>query len=124
GEHRLVRAPQGHAADASRAGPRARRRGDEQPPARDHVPPRRHERGRVRGRGGAARPARRAPARPPAAAARAGRGGGGGVKRALVTGCAGFVGSHLCERLTADGWRVTGVDAFTPYYERTAKEAN
>jgi UDP-glucuronate 4-epimerase len=46
------------------------------------------------------------------------------VKRALVTGCAGFVGSHLCERLTADGWRVTGVDAFTPYYERTAKEAN
>ncbi|HEY1366216.1 MAG TPA: NAD-dependent epimerase/dehydratase family protein [Gaiellaceae bacterium] len=46
------------------------------------------------------------------------------MKRAVVTGCAGFVGSHLCERLTADGWSVTGVDAFTPYYERAAKEAN
>ena len=32
------------------------------------------------------------------------------VKRALVTGGAGFLGSHLCERLIADGWRVTCVD--------------
>jgi UDP-glucuronate 4-epimerase len=44
--------------------------------------------------------------------------------RALVTGCAGFIGSHLCERLLLDGWDVTGVDCFTPYYERELKEAN
>ena len=30
--------------------------------------------------------------------------------RAVVTGGAGFLGSHLCERLLADGWRVTCVD--------------
>ena len=36
--------------------------------------------------------------------------------RAMVTGCAGFVGSHLTERLLAEGWQVTGVDAFTDYY--------
>jgi nucleoside-diphosphate-sugar epimerase len=45
--------------------------------------------------------------------------------RALVTGVAGFVGSHLAERLVADGWStVVGVDAFTPYYDRSAKAAN
>jgi nucleoside-diphosphate-sugar epimerase len=44
--------------------------------------------------------------------------------RALVTGCAGFIGSHLCEQLVLDGWDVTGVDCFTPYYERELKEAN
>ena len=44
-------------------------------------------------------------------------------KDALVTGCAGFIGSHLSERLVADGWRVIGVDAFTPYYARAEKEA-
>jgi UDP-glucuronate 4-epimerase len=43
---------------------------------------------------------------------------------ALVTGCAGFVGSHLVDRLVADGWRVRGVDAFTDYYPREEKEAN
>jgi dTDP-glucose 4,6-dehydratase len=32
------------------------------------------------------------------------------VKRAVVTGGAGFLGSHLCERLVADGWRVICVD--------------
>jgi UDP-glucuronate 4-epimerase len=46
------------------------------------------------------------------------------IRRALVTGAAGFIGSHLCERLLADGWRVTGVDCFTDYYPRTDKEAN
>jgi len=46
------------------------------------------------------------------------------VTSALVTGCAGFIGSHLCERLAADGLRVTGVDAFTDYYDRPSKEAN
>ena len=43
---------------------------------------------------------------------------------ALVTGCAGFVGSHLVERLLGDGWRVLGVDAFTDYYARADKERN
>lgn len=43
---------------------------------------------------------------------------------ALVTGCAGFVGSHLAERLLADGWRVRGLDAFTDYYPRAQKERN
>jgi len=43
---------------------------------------------------------------------------------ALVTGVAGFVGSHLAERLLDDGWRVRGVDAFTDYYPRAEKEAN
>jgi UDP-glucuronate decarboxylase len=37
-------------------------------------------------------------------------GGQGGGRRAVVTGGAGFLGSHLCERLLADGWQVTCVD--------------
>lgn len=44
--------------------------------------------------------------------------------RALVTGGAGFIGSHLAERLLADGWDVTAVDAFTDYYARDLKERN
>lgn len=44
--------------------------------------------------------------------------------KCLVTGAAGFVGSHLCERLLADGHTVVGVDAFIPYYPRPDKEAN
>src|SRR5262245_26096377 len=44
--------------------------------------------------------------------------------RCVVTGCAGFIGSHLCERLLADGHAVTGVDCFTPYYPRPVKECN
>jgi len=51
-------------------------------------------------------------------------GAGGGTRKALVTGAAGFIGSHLCERLLADGWQVTGVDCFTDYYARSAKERN
>jgi nucleoside-diphosphate-sugar epimerase len=43
---------------------------------------------------------------------------------ALVTGSAGFIGSHLCEQLLEDGWSVTGVDCFTPFYARERKEGN
>lgn len=44
--------------------------------------------------------------------------------RALVTGCAGFIGSHLVEALLGAGWEVLGVDAFTENYSRSVKEAN
>jgi nucleoside-diphosphate-sugar epimerase len=44
--------------------------------------------------------------------------------RCLVTGAAGFIGSHLCERLLQDGHEVVGLDAFIPYYPRPLKEAN
>ncbi len=44
--------------------------------------------------------------------------------RCLVTGVAGFVGSHLAERLLADGHTVVGVDMFTDYYSRSIKERN
>ena len=46
------------------------------------------------------------------------------VSRALVTGAAGFIGSHLTERLLADGVEVTGVDCFTDYYDPAIKRAN
>jgi UDP-glucuronate 4-epimerase len=41
--------------------------------------------------------------------------------RALVTGCAGFIGSHLTESLLADGHNVVGVDCFNNNYGRTQK---
>jgi nucleoside-diphosphate-sugar epimerase len=44
--------------------------------------------------------------------------------KALVTGCAGFIGSHITDRLLADGYEVTGIDCFTDYYPRSIKEAN
>jgi nucleoside-diphosphate-sugar epimerase len=42
----------------------------------------------------------------------------------VVTGCAGFIGSHVCEALLALGCRVTGVDCLTDYYEPAQKRAN
>ena len=45
-------------------------------------------------------------------------------QRALVTGAAGFIGSHLVDRLLADGWRVTALDNFDPFYARQIKERN
>jgi nucleoside-diphosphate-sugar epimerase len=42
----------------------------------------------------------------------------------LVTGCAGFIGSHLAERLLQDGHRVVGLDNFDPFYDRTLKQTN
>jgi UDP-glucuronate 4-epimerase len=44
--------------------------------------------------------------------------------RALLTGAAGFIGSHLAERLVGEGHAVTGVDAFTDYYDPEQKRAN
>jgi len=43
---------------------------------------------------------------------------------ALVTGAAGFIGSHLSAALLDSGASVTGVDCFTDYYPRAVKEAN
>ncbi|MDA0165573.1 NAD-dependent epimerase/dehydratase family protein [Solirubrobacter ginsenosidimutans] len=43
---------------------------------------------------------------------------------ALVTGCAGFIGSHLTESLLADGFDVLGVDCFNDNYPRADKLAN
>lgn len=45
-------------------------------------------------------------------------------KKALVTGSAGFIGSHLCEALVRLGWEIIGVDCFTDYYEKVLKEKN
>jgi UDP-glucose 4-epimerase len=44
--------------------------------------------------------------------------------RALVTGAAGFIGSHVTSTLLDRGCTVTGLDAFTDYYPRPIKEAN
>jgi nucleoside-diphosphate-sugar epimerase len=45
-------------------------------------------------------------------------------ERALVTGCAGFLGSHLSDRLLEAGTSVVGLDSFTDYYPRALKERN
>lgn len=44
--------------------------------------------------------------------------------RVLVTGAAGFIGSHVCEALVARGDEVVGVDNFDPFYARAVKERN
>jgi len=43
---------------------------------------------------------------------------------AIVTGAAGFIGSHLAEALCGAGHRVLGIDCFTDYYERSTKRHN
>lgn len=48
----------------------------------------------------------------------------GPAKSCLVTGVAGFIGSHLARRLLARGNPVTGIDCFTDYYDREIKENN
>jgi nucleoside-diphosphate-sugar epimerase len=44
--------------------------------------------------------------------------------KAIVTGAAGFIGSHLCARLLEDGDEVVGLDCFTDYYSPQRKQAN
>ena len=42
----------------------------------------------------------------------------------LVTGAAGFIGSHLCRKLIKEGFSVTGIDSFTDSYPKWIKEKN
>lgn len=46
------------------------------------------------------------------------------MSRILVTGAAGFIGSHLCEALVASGHDIHGFDNFDPFYPRAVKERN
>jgi UDP-glucuronate 4-epimerase len=48
----------------------------------------------------------------------------GALKHALVTGGAGFIGSHLIDSLVANRWRVTVVDNFDPFYSEALKRNN
>jgi nucleoside-diphosphate-sugar epimerase len=46
------------------------------------------------------------------------------VMKCLVTGAAGFIGSHLCEELLQRGHDVVGIDSFIPYYPKAIKQQN
>jgi UDP-glucuronate 4-epimerase len=46
------------------------------------------------------------------------------MTRVLLTGAAGFIGSHVAERLLARGDEVIGVDNFDPFYDRAVKQSN
>jgi len=43
------------------------------------------------------------------------------MKTVLVTGAAGFIGFHVCQRLLREGYRVTGLDNFSDYYDVNLK---
>jgi nucleoside-diphosphate-sugar epimerase len=47
-----------------------------------------------------------------------------GKQKILVTGCAGFIGSHLCEKLLELGYQVIGIDNFDPFYSIDLKMEN
>ena len=46
------------------------------------------------------------------------------VMNILITGCAGFIGSNLSERLLKENHKVVGIDNFDPYYPKALKEKN
>jgi UDP-glucuronate 4-epimerase len=46
------------------------------------------------------------------------------MKKLLITGCAGFIGSHLTDRLLAENYKVIGIDNFNNYYDPKIKEEN
>ena len=46
------------------------------------------------------------------------------MQTALVTGAAGFIGSHVCEALLSAGWRVIGIDSFDDFYDPAVKHHN
>lgn len=48
---------------------------------------------------------------------------GRSIRKALVTGAAGFIGSALCEKLVKQGWQVLGIDNLNDYYDIRLKEA-
>jgi len=44
--------------------------------------------------------------------------------KVVITGAAGFIGSHLAERMLSDGWQVLGVDNFDEFYDPHIKRGN
>src|ERR1700761_2826960 len=46
------------------------------------------------------------------------------MPKILVTGCAGFIGSHTAEQFLNMGYQVIGIDNFDPFYARSLKEEN
>jgi UDP-glucuronate 4-epimerase len=46
------------------------------------------------------------------------------MSKILLTGCAGFIGSHTSEMLLGKGYEVIGIDNFDPFYSKTLKEEN